>query len=141
MSASHFALGKYKTREVLVKDASRKMQVHYVYTNLLGCEAGSLIYDGGAMIASNGVIVARSKRFSYEDGYCLVEDVDLDDSRAGKLENRNIHQKIESSIFSGVIKGEKLPSLKNQSKITSAKYKKEKKFHLILVGNLCKLLV
>ena len=124
LSASHFALGKYKTREVLVKDASRKMQVHYVYTNLLGCEAGRLIYDGGAMIASNGVIVARSKRFSYDDGYCLVEDIDLDDSRAGKLENRNIHQKIESSIFSGVIKGEKLPKLKTSLKITSEKYKK-----------------
>ena len=37
------------------------MQVHYVYTNILGCEAGRLIYDGGAMIASNGTIVARSK--------------------------------------------------------------------------------
>ena len=99
LSASHFALGKYKTREVLVKDASRKMQVHYVYTNILGCEAGRLIYDGGAMIASNGTIVARSKRFSYEQGYCLVHDIDLDDSRSGKLENRNIHQKIRKHVY------------------------------------------
>ena len=60
------------------------MQVHYVYTNLLGCEA-ELIYDGIALIASNGSITARSKRFSYTDGYCLVKDIDLDDSRAGKL--------------------------------------------------------
>ena len=124
LSASHFALGKYKTREVLVKDASRKMQVHYVYTNLLGCESGRLIYDGGAMIASNGVIVARSKRFSYADGYCLVHDIDLDDSRAGKLENRNIHQKVESSVISSVVEGEKLPSLEKSVKITSPRYKK-----------------
>ncbi|WP_069473064.1 NAD(+) synthase, partial [Candidatus Marithrix sp. Canyon 246] len=41
--------------------------VSYIYTNLLGNEAGRAIYDGDAMIASNNNILATSSRFSFDN--------------------------------------------------------------------------
>ena len=53
-SASHFAFGKFEVRKRLVLEGSRAFHVSYVYANLLGNEAGRIIYDGGALIASAG---------------------------------------------------------------------------------------
>ena len=41
-------------------DASRSTT--YVYANLLGCEAGRIIYDGDCFIASEGRVVALGRR-------------------------------------------------------------------------------
>ncbi|MGC3968778.1 MAG: nitrilase-related carbon-nitrogen hydrolase [Pirellulales bacterium] len=57
-SASHFAFGKFKVRERFVLEGSRAFNVSYVYSNLVGNEAGRSIYDGGAIIASSGEMVA-----------------------------------------------------------------------------------
>jgi len=88
-SASHFALGKAKVRETLVADNSRAMQVHYVYTNLLGCEAGRIIYDGGVLIAECGTITARGTRFGFGDGELTIRDVALDRPRVAKVRTRS----------------------------------------------------
>ena len=53
-SASHFAFGKIEVRRRFVLEGSRAFGVSYVYSNLLGNEAGRAIYDGGALIASAG---------------------------------------------------------------------------------------
>ena len=39
-------------------EGSRAFGVSYVYANLLGNEAGRAIYDGGALIASAGKLLA-----------------------------------------------------------------------------------
>src|SRR5262249_4016430 len=44
-SASHFAFGKREVRERLVLEGSRAFGVTYLYANLLGNEAGRVIYD------------------------------------------------------------------------------------------------
>ena len=49
-SASHFALEKYQSRVTLVENASRALSSLYVYTNLVGLEAGRLLYDGGSIM-------------------------------------------------------------------------------------------
>jgi NAD+ synthase (glutamine-hydrolysing) len=64
-SASHFAFGKIDVRKRLVIEGSRAFHVSYVYTNLSGNEAGRIIYDGGALIASNGTLLAAGPRFSF----------------------------------------------------------------------------
>jgi len=64
-SASHFAFGKYEVRKRLVIEGSRAFSVSYVYSNLLGNEAGRVIYDGGALIASSGRLLAAGPRFSF----------------------------------------------------------------------------
>ena len=57
-SASHFAFGKSEVRHRFVLEGSRAFGVSYVYANLLGNEAGRIVYDGGAHIASLGQLVA-----------------------------------------------------------------------------------
>jgi len=47
-------------------EGSRAFNVSYVYANLLGNEAGRVIYDGGALIASGGRLVAMGPRFSFQ---------------------------------------------------------------------------
>lgn len=86
-SASHFAFGKRDIRRRLVLEGSRAFGVSYVYSNLLGNEAGRAIYDGDAMIATGGAIVAQARRFSFA-AYELVSavvDVELTRTRHGFL--------------------------------------------------------
>jgi NAD+ synthase (glutamine-hydrolysing) len=83
-SASHFAFGKREIRERLVLEGSRAFGVTYVYANLLGNEAGRAIYDGDTLIASAGQIVARSRRFSFDDVELASAVVDLELSATQK---------------------------------------------------------
>jgi len=63
-SASHFSLGKHAIRERIVLEGARAGGVAYVYANLSGNEAGRIIYDGGALIATPEGLLARSPRLS-----------------------------------------------------------------------------
>ncbi|MEN6495451.1 MAG: nitrilase-related carbon-nitrogen hydrolase, partial [Thermoguttaceae bacterium] len=65
-SASHFAFGKFEVRKRFVLEGSRAFGCTYVYSNLVGNEAGRAIYDGGALIASAGAMAAVGPRFGYE---------------------------------------------------------------------------
>lgn len=80
-SASHFAFGKHATRERLVVEGARAFGVTYVYANLLGNEAGRVIYDGGTLVASGGRLVARGPRFSFRGHVLTRAVVDLDATR------------------------------------------------------------
>ena len=64
-SASHFAFGKINVRKRLVIEGSRAFHVSYIYANLLGNEAGRVVYDGGALIASGGTLLAAGPRLSF----------------------------------------------------------------------------
>ncbi len=77
-SASHFAFGKQEVRRRLVLESSRSLGVAYVYANLLGNEAGRVIYDGHSMIASNGRMEVEGVRFSFKDFEVTRSSVDLD---------------------------------------------------------------
>jgi len=66
-SASHFSFGKNTVRKGFVIEGSRSFGVGYLYANLLGCEAGKIIYDGSCLIASGGKLLAEGKRFSYQE--------------------------------------------------------------------------
>jgi NAD+ synthase (glutamine-hydrolysing) len=80
-SASHFAFGKLEVRQRFVLEGSRAFGVSYLYANLLGNEAGRAIYDGEAMIATAGRLVAAGPRFSYADFRVTSAVVDLDVTR------------------------------------------------------------
>jgi len=77
-SASHFAFGKHEVRKQIVIDASRSFGVTYVYTSLVGNEAGRVIYDGETLIASAGKLIAEGPRFGFDDVYVTVATVDID---------------------------------------------------------------
>ncbi len=80
-SASHFAFGKFGVRQRFVIEGSRAFGVAYLYANLLGNEAGRVIYDGGGLIASGGELLARGRRFSFQDVELATAVVDIDANR------------------------------------------------------------
>ncbi|MCB0320199.1 MAG: NAD(+) synthase [Bdellovibrionales bacterium] len=77
-SASHFAFEKKRVRELFVCEGSRAFGCVYIYSNLLGCESGRQIYDGGNLIAVDGEIVARNERFSFDDCSFITASVDIE---------------------------------------------------------------
>lgn len=77
-SASHFSFDKEEYREHLVISSSEKFDCVYLYTNLLGNEAGRMIYDGDIIIAQKGELVGHNKRFSFKNHNVLGVEVDFD---------------------------------------------------------------
>jgi NAD+ synthase (glutamine-hydrolysing) len=80
-SASHFSFGKHAVRRRFVLEGSRAFGVSYVYSNLLGNAAGRMIFDGGAMIASDGELLAEGPRFGYEGSGLVSAVIDVDATR------------------------------------------------------------
>jgi NAD+ synthase (glutamine-hydrolysing) len=83
-SGSHFAFAKQEIRRRIVRDGSRDLHVSYAYTNLLGNEAGTVVYDGGTLIASRGEFVAIGPRLSFADFVVTHADVDVAATRADR---------------------------------------------------------
>ncbi len=93
-SASHFAFGKFAVRQRFIVEGSRAYAVAYLYANLLGNEAGRVVYDGGALIASGGELLARGRRFGFDDVELSIAVVDVDANRrdqARRASNRPRH--------------------------------------------------
>jgi len=65
-SASHFAMSKTDLRYKLVLNASKRFNCSYLYCNLLGNEAGRMIYDGEILIAQNGNLISRNYLLSFK---------------------------------------------------------------------------
>ena len=84
-SASHFAFAKAEVRRRFVLEGSRAFGVSYIYANLLGNEAGRVVYDGGAQIASLGQLVAVGPRFSFADFRLTTALVDVDATRMSRI--------------------------------------------------------
>ncbi|NLE39528.1 MAG: NAD(+) synthase [Pirellulaceae bacterium] len=89
LSASHFAFGKFETRKRLVVESSRSLDVSYVYTNLLGNEAGRVIYDGGGLIASAGRLLAQGPRLSYRPVQVTSAVIDVAATRMARTRSRH----------------------------------------------------
>jgi len=83
-SASHFSFGKYEIRKRFVVEGSRAFHVGYIYTNLMGNEAGRVIYDGGVLIASQGRIIAAGPRFSFRPVTVTTGVVDVELNRVNR---------------------------------------------------------
>ena len=83
-SASHFAFDKQNVRRRFVLEGSRAFNVTYLFSNHLGNEAGRAVYDGGAMIASNGELLAQGPRFSFQDVGLTSATVDIEATRMSR---------------------------------------------------------
>ncbi len=77
-SASHFAFHKAEFRENLVVESSRKFNCVYLYTNLLGNEAGRMIYDGDILLAQKGKLIGKNRRLSFRDFNLQSQKVSFD---------------------------------------------------------------
>ena len=83
-SASHFAFGKHEIRKRFVLEGSRAFNVSYVYANLLGNESGRAIFDGDAMIATSGQMIASGPRLSFADYHLTSAVVDVERTRMNR---------------------------------------------------------
>lgn len=81
-SASHHELRKLGQRLDLIRSASAKNGGVYLYANQQGCDGGRLYFDGCAMIAVNGQVVAQGSQFSPRDVEVVTATIDLDEVRA-----------------------------------------------------------
>ncbi len=102
-SASHFAFGKHEIRKRFVLEGSRSFGVSYVYANLVGNEAGRAIYDGGALIASSGDLVAAGPRFGFRDVDVTVADVDVELTRNRRASIHSMPSDVGKSIWDRII--------------------------------------
>lgn len=107
-SASHFAMGKSEAREqVVVVEGSRRFNCAYIFANLLGNEAGRMIYDGDIIIAHMGTLVAQNRRLSFARSQVLYCDVDFENKDAScspqlhdiKDRNEELTQAIALGLF------------------------------------------
>jgi NAD+ synthase (glutamine-hydrolysing) len=104
-SASHFAFGKIETRKRFVLEGSRAFGVTYVYSNLLGNESGRAIFDGGALIASGGKMLAAGPRFSFAKFSLTTEIVDVDATRLSQARTASFMPSIDG-VSQNLVRGE-----------------------------------
>lgn len=80
LSASNETIGKDVYREMLVKSASARLVVGYIYASAgEGESTQDLVFGGHNVIAENGTILAQAKRFANETVY---GDIDIHRLRA-----------------------------------------------------------
>lgn len=106
-SASHFAFGKHKIREQFIIEGSRAARCTYVYSNLLGNEAGRTIFEGDNFIASGGKMIATGPRLSFDDIVVTTAVVDIDYTKTLQLSNgsfRPLFNKKNTIKISGSVK-------------------------------------
>ncbi|KEO72359.1 NAD(+) synthase [Anditalea andensis] len=65
-SASHYAMGKSRLRETLIKESSKELNAIYFYVNLLGNESGRMIFDGEIMVAKDGRLLEKNQLLSFK---------------------------------------------------------------------------
>jgi NAD+ synthase (glutamine-hydrolysing) len=59
----------------------------YLYANQQGCDGDRLYYDGSAMIALNGRIIAQGSQFSLSDVEVVSATIDIEDVRAHRAKS------------------------------------------------------
>ena len=91
-SGSHHELRKLHRRIDLIRNASLKEGGVYLYSNQQGCDGGRLYFDGCALVAVNGQVVAQGSQFSLRDVEVVTATIDLEDVRAyrGAIGSRQV---------------------------------------------------
>lgn len=80
-SASHFAMGKSLLREKeVVIDGSTQFDCAYLFVNLLGNEAGKMIYDGDIIAAQKGKLIAVAERLTFHEYRIMACEIDFKDA-------------------------------------------------------------
>lgn len=74
LSASNETIGKDAYRELLVKSASARLSVGYIYANAgEGESTQDLVFGGHNIIAENGTVLIQAKRFACESIYADID--------------------------------------------------------------------
>jgi len=84
-SASHFAFGKTRMRERLVIGGSEDFNCAYLFVNMLGNEAGRMVYDGEILIAQQGKLLKKNNRLSFQDIDLLRCEINFTDEQQSEM--------------------------------------------------------
>lgn len=107
-SASHFAMVKSLLREEeVVGDGAALFNCVYVFANLLGNEAGRMIYDGDIIIGQKEKLIAINKRFSFKSFNVVGTEVNFKDPSKSqviaptdiKIKNEELTQAVALGLF------------------------------------------
>lgn len=107
-SASHFAMGKSLLREEeIARVGSELFNCVYLYANLLGNEAGRMIYDGDVVIAQKGKLVAVNTRLIFKKTDLLCHEIDFSSAvntkpmpvKDGKEKNEELVRATSLALF------------------------------------------
>ena len=94
-SASHFAFGKHEIRKRFVLEGSRAFNVTYVYSNLVGNESGRAIFDGDAMIASGGQLLATGNRLFFDTHRLTTATVNIEATRMARARTGSFEPSVD----------------------------------------------
>ena len=94
-SASHFAFGKHEVRKRFVLEGSRAFNVTYVYANLVGNESGRAIFDGDAMIASGGQLLATGDRLFFDTHRLITATINIESTRMARARTGSFEPSID----------------------------------------------
>ncbi|MCC5920902.1 MAG: NAD(+) synthase [Cyclobacteriaceae bacterium] len=106
-SASHFSLSKTNSRERMILEVSSRYNKAYVFTNLIGNEAGRIIYDGESMVYLSGRRLASSPLLGFKNFYLTTATIDFDDysnskggdDKQGLSKNEEINACLRLALF------------------------------------------
>lgn len=106
-SASHYAMGKSELREQeVIIEGSEKFKCAYLFVNLLGNEAGRMIYDGDIVIGQKGKLIAVNTRLSFGDYNLMACEIDFLDSANTQviqtLDNKEINEELTRAVSIGL---------------------------------------
>ncbi len=138
-SASHFAFGKFAVRQRFVIEGSRAFGVGYLYANLLGNEAGRIVYDGGGLIASGGELLARGRRFSFRDVELATALIDIDgnrrdQARRGGNRRHDAEEQVIARAFSWPVRSPEKPVQFDRSWEDRASVREEEFIRCVALG-------
>ncbi|WP_340152529.1 NAD(+) synthase [uncultured Marivirga sp.] len=97
-SASHFAIDKSLSRQELVVSSSKDYNCTYIYANLLGNEAGRMIYDGELMIAKDGELKFRNELLSFKNYQLGIWDTEKEHSKIAANFESNPNQEFTKAV-------------------------------------------
>ncbi|EGN95015.1 hypothetical protein SERLA73DRAFT_170906 [Serpula lacrymans var. lacrymans S7.3] len=133
-SGSHHELRKLYTRVELIKEATLKLGGVYLYANQQGCDGDRLYYDGCAMVAMNGHIIAQGSQFSLNDVEVVTATIDIEDVRAHRAKSSRSMQAAGAEPYhrievSFALSGGKFEEVKDEHTLGLQVGLSEAKFH------------
>ena len=71
----------------------------YLYANQQGCDGDRLYYDGCALIALNGKVIAQGSQFSLHDVEVVTATIDIEDVRSHRAVKSRSMQAAEAERY------------------------------------------
>lgn len=121
-SASHFAFNRHAGRKAMIEEAVETYGAHYLYVNLLGNEAGSVIYDGCAFIASPNKELISGSRFNFKDYVLTSSVIDLEEKSAEVPHPNLIETNFEFKSTKSVATQQEADSWENSPELKSEEF-------------------